>query len=140
MVDMGVDPFLVASSVSCVCAQRLGRKLCEACKRPMDALPPSERLLSLGFLEEDLESAQLWEPVGCARCDNKGYRGRFALLETLPLNEESRRLIIEGGSALDLKALARKQGMITLRRCGVLNAMRVRTSLDEILTVTIGDE
>lgn len=140
MVDMGVDPFLVASSVQCVAAQRLGRKLCEHCRKPLEIMPSTERLIALGMKEEDLtEDLQFFQPAGCGRCDNKGFKGRFALLETLPLNEGLRRCIIEGGSALDIKAVAMQQEMISLRRCGLLNASRGRTSLDEVLKVTVGD-
>ena len=140
MVDMGVDPFLVASSVQCVAAQRLGRKLCENCHKPLENMPSKDSLLGIGFTEADIDAGvELFEPVGCVRCDNKGFKGRFAILETLPLNEELRRCIIDGGSALDIKAVAMRQDMISLRRCGLLNAMRARTSLDEVLKVTVGD-
>jgi len=137
-VDMGVDPFLVASSVMCVAAQRLGRKLCGECKRPMTVVPPPDRLLNLGFIKEDLTGLQLQEPVGCPRCE-KGFKGRFAILETMPLNEALRRVIVEGGSALDIRKTALTQGMITLRRCWILNSIRGRTSLEEVLRATGGD-
>ncbi|MBI4605317.1 MAG: Flp pilus assembly complex ATPase component TadA [Planctomycetes bacterium] len=139
MVDMGVDPFLVASSVCCVAAQRLAKKLCEECRKPMDFRPPEDHLLRIGFKPEDLEGLVLQQPQGCPRCEGKGYKGRFAVLETLPLNDDIRRIIIKGGSALDIKAEAMKQGMISLRRCGLLNVMRGRTSLEEVLKVTVGD-
>lgn len=138
MIDMDVDPFLVASSVMCVCAQRLGKRLCPDCKRPLEANPPPERLIELGFQEEELEGIELYEKVGCPRCA-AGYKGRFAILETMPLNEELRRVIIEGGSALDIKAVAMEQGMYSLRRVGLLNAGRGKTSIEEILRVTVGD-
>jgi type IV pilus assembly protein PilB len=139
MVDMGVDPFLVASSVCCVAAQRLGRKLCQDCKRPLDYKPPEDHLLDLGFTPEEIKELVLHEPGGCPRCDQKGYKGRFALLETLPMNDDLRRVIIKGGSALDIRDVALEHGMITLRRCGLLNVIRGRTSLEEVLKVTVGD-
>jgi type IV pilus assembly protein PilB len=138
MVDMGVDPFLVASSVMCVAAQRLARKLCSECKRPMTVVPPKERLLHLGLIESDLQGLQLQEPTSCPRCE-KGFKGRFAILETMPLNEGLRRVIVDGGSALDIRKTALTQGMITLRRCGILNAIRGKTSLEEVLRATVGD-
>jgi type IV pilus assembly protein PilB len=138
MVDMGVDPFLVASSVMCVAAQRLARKLCSECKRPMTVVPPKDRLLHLGFIEEDLADMHLMEPSGCPRCE-KGFKGRFAILETMPLNEALRRVIVEGGSALDIRKTALTQGMITLRRCGIMNTIRGKTSLEEVLRATVGD-
>ncbi len=138
MIDMGVDPFLVSSATQCIAAQRLARRLCNDCKKLMDPLPPAERLLGLGFLEEDLDSLEIYEAVGCKYCQ-AGYKGRFALLETMPLTEELRRVIIGGGSAMDIKETALEQGMISLRRVGILNLMRGKTSIEELLRVTVGD-
>ena len=138
MVDMGVDPFLVASAVACVCAQRLARKLCDECKRPMEIQPPPETLLRLGVKEDEVEDCELLEPVGCTRC-SRGYKGRFAILETMPVTNALQRVIIGGGSAVDIKEAAMQEEMITLRRCAVLNVMRGRTTLEELLRVTIDD-
>jgi type IV pilus assembly protein PilB len=139
LVDMGVDPFMVSSSLLCIGAQRLGRKLCEGCRQPVEL--PEEKLLKLGFLESDLEGRELFgpNPKGCVRC-NLGYKGRFAVLETMFFEEELRRMIVEGASVHDLKRKAIKQGMLSLRRVGILNALRGRTSLEEILRITLGDE
>ena len=93
---------------------------------------------ALGFLPEEADGAKLWEPVGCSRCQG-GYRGRFALLETMPMNDDLSRAVVEGGSALTIKEIALEQGMVTLRRAGLLNALRGKTSLEEILRVTQGD-
>ncbi len=138
LVDMGVDPFLVASSVNCVSAQRLARRLCSECKQKVEEIPPKERLLSLGFLEEELHDITLYGPRGCSHCQG-GFTGRFALLETLPITEGIKRIILEGGSALQIKKQALEEGMLTLRRCGILNALRGKTSLEEVLRVTMGD-
>lgn len=138
MVDMGVDPFLVASSVMCVAAQRLARRLCQECKQVLEANPPKEHLLALGFVEEELDEIKLYNAVGCPRCV-EGYKGRFAILETMPLNEDLRRVIIEGGSAIDIKTKSMQQEMISLRRCGLLNAMRGVTTVEEVLQTTVGD-
>jgi type IV pilus assembly protein PilB len=139
MIDMGVDPFMVSSATLLVSAQRLARRLCKHCKVPMER-PPAERLLAVGFTEEEASKAELMKPVGCSRCKS-GYAGRFALLETMPLNEDLQRMIIEGKSALDLKNRSIVQHkMITLRRCGILNALRGVTSVEEILRVTMPDE
>ncbi|MFN3484781.1 MAG: GspE/PulE family protein [Planctomycetota bacterium] len=138
LVDMGIDPFMVASSCILVAAQRLCRKLCERCKQPVETLPPKEDLLKLGFRPDD--DIKLWKAVGCPQCSN-GYRGRFAILEALEVDEDVRRLIIERRSSIDIKNYAvQKKGMLTLRRCGLLNAMRGRTSLEEVLRMTMGDE
>jgi len=136
LVDMGIDPFMVASSVVLVTAQRLCRKLCEHCKEPVEL--PKKRLLALGFKEEECEDLTLYKPVGCSVC-MEGYKGRFAVVEPLPVTESIRRLILDGGSALDLKKKAIEDGMITLRRCAILNAIRGRTSLEEVARVTMMD-
>lgn len=137
MVDMGVDPFLVASSTILVLAQRLGRKLCDGCKEPVEV--SEERLVEVGFAEDDLKSDfQLYKPVGCALCTN-GYKGRFALVESLYLHENVKRAIIDGASAIDIKKIAMENGMITLRRAGLLNAMRGVTSIEEVLRVSLTD-
>jgi type IV pilus assembly protein PilB len=121
-----------------VAAQRLARKLCEECKQPMKTPPRHEHLIQVGFAREDLKDLELYEPLGCSRCE-KGYKGRFALLETMRMSNELQRIVIDGGSALDIKNMALEQGMITLRRCGVLNVLRGKTSLEEVLRVTVGD-
>jgi type IV pilus assembly protein PilB len=138
LVDMGIDPFMVSSSVLLVSAQRLLRKLCENCKAPLDAPPPKEHLLEIGFLPQDLPNLKLLKPVGCPRCSN-GYKGRFAILEALEVDDTIRRMIIEKKSAIDIKAAAMKKGMLTLRRTGLLNAMRGKTSLEEVLRMTMND-
>ena len=138
VVDMGVDPFLVASALVCVCAQRLARSLCEECRRPMEVVPQADYLASLGFSSKETGKFELMEAVGCQRC-SQGYKGRFALLETMPITSGLQRVIIDGGSAMDIKERAIEDGMLTLRRCGILNALKGRTSLEEILRVTVGD-
>jgi type IV pilus assembly protein PilB len=140
LVDMGIDPFMVSSSLILVAAQRLCRKLCDRCKQPVEALPPFEDLRKMGFLEEDRETMKLWRAVGCTSCAN-GYRGRFAILEALPIDEDIKRLIIERRSAMEMKKFAStNKGMLTLRRCGLLNAMRGRTTLEEIMRMTMADD
>lgn len=139
LVDMGIDPFMVSSSVLCVGAQRLGRKLCESCKIEIDL--PEKHLIKVGFHESELGQHQLFgpDPSGCPRC-NGGYRGRFAILETLYFDDELRRLVINGAPVHEIKSAAVKGGMISLRRVALLNAMRGITSLEEVLRVTMGDE
>ena len=138
LVDMGIDPFLVSSSLLCVAAQRLVRQLCSHCREPQEL--PEKELLSVGFIETELEDLQLYGPnkKGCPRC-KRGYRGRLAVLETLSLSQEVKRMVVEGRSVQELKAQALKDGMLTLRRVGLLNAMRGKTSLEEVLRVTMAD-
>ncbi len=137
MVDMGLDPFMVASSVVLIAAQRLARALCAECREPIEI--PEERLRQLGFIDEDfVEEFTLFRPHGCSRC-NAGYRGRFALLETMPMTDRVKRLIVDGSSALDIKRAALDEGLLTLRRCGILSAIKGKTSLEEVLRVTLSD-
>jgi len=133
LVDMGIDPFMVASSVIMVAAQRLLRKLCLECREKIT--PPRERLLEVGIKEDEIESGQFHLAKGCGRC-NAGYKGRFAILETMRMREEIRRVVISGGSALDIRGKALEADMITLRRCALLNSMRGKTSIEEVLAMT----
>jgi type IV pilus assembly protein PilB len=139
LVDMGIDPFMVSSSVILVAAQRLCRKLCDRCKAPMDKIPPTEDLLAMGFKEQDFADIKLWKSVGCPSCAN-GYRGRFAILEALSCDEDIRKSVIERRSAMEIKKQAMKKGMLTLRRTALLNAMRGRTTLEEVLRMTMADD
>jgi type IV pilus assembly protein PilB len=137
-MDMGIDPYLVSSSLLCIGAQRLARKLCEHCRTPIE-LPPAE-LLAVGYAKKDVADLKLFQPnpKGCGRC-NTGYRGRFAILETLYLDEVLKRMVVERRSVQELKNEAVRQGMLTLRQVGLLNASRGRTSLAEVLSVTMED-
>jgi type IV pilus assembly protein PilB len=138
LMDMGVDPFMVSSSLLAIGAQRLARKVCESCRQPFEL--PEKELLSLGYLKNELGSLTLYRanPSGCGRC-NGGYKGRFAILETLYMSEKLKRLIVEGRSVHDLRAEAISEGMLTLRRVGLLNAARGRTSLEEVMRVTLDE-
>jgi len=136
LIDMGIDPFMVASSTILVSAQRLLRKLCNECKERFE--PPRERLMQIGSREDEVGSATFFRAKGCGRCTN-GYKGRFAILETMRMREDIRRIVIEGGSALDIRGKALEHNMITLRRCALLNSMRGKTSIEEVLTMTLDE-
>jgi type IV pilus assembly protein PilB len=137
MVDMGMDSFMVASSTLLICAQRLGRRLCAQCKKKTEL--KREVLLELGCLESDFtEQMEIYEPVGCNRC-NQGYKGRFAILETMRMTEPIKRMIVDKAHIADIKTQALKEGMLTLRRCGLLNALRGKTSLQEVESCTMAD-
>ncbi len=136
MLDMGVDPFLVASSLLLVSAQRLVRRLCPLCKEETGY--PKERLVQIGNKPEECKDAVFYKAHGCNRCV-EGYKGRFALLETLPVDEGLRKMILEGATQVDIKRYAIEKGMISLRRCGLLNALRGNTSIEEVLRVTATD-
>ncbi|MEK7448340.1 MAG: ATPase, T2SS/T4P/T4SS family [Planctomycetota bacterium] len=137
LIDMGVDSFLVSLSVILIGAQRLARKLCDLCKRPYDKMPSQEKLRSVGFKEEELkDNLVLYRAAGCGRCRD-GYKGRFAFLEALEIDDEIRKMIIKKVPTLDLKEYAVKnEGMITLRRCGLLNVMKGKTTIEEVLRMT----
>jgi len=136
MVDMGLDPFMVASSVNVICAQRLGKRLCQSCREPTEINP--DRLIELGVRESDLKNLEvtLFKPGSCSKCTN-GYKGRFAILETLRFTEGIKRMVTDEASLLDLKDLALQEGMVTLRRAGMLNALRGVTSVEEVIRVTM---
>jgi type IV pilus assembly protein PilB len=139
LIDMGIDPFMVSSSLLCVAAQRLARVLCPHCRQTAEV--PRDELMAMGFIEADFENDfQIFvaNQQGCPRCTG-GYKGRFALLETLYMTADVKRLVVEGESAAKIKTMAIENGMLTLRRVGLLNAMRGRTSLEEVLRVTMGD-
>ncbi len=142
LVDMGIDPFMVGSSVLVCSAQRLGRRLCKKCKVKLDNVP-AERIISLGATQSDIDELGLdniygANTKGCERC-TAGYKGRFALLETLPMTERIRRIVVSGGSALDIKKAGLEEGMITLRRVGMLNVLKGNTSIENVLAITLGD-
>jgi type IV pilus assembly protein PilB len=138
LCDMGIDPFMVASSVLCIGAQRLARKLCPSCRVRLE-LPKAE-LLGVGYREDELESLEIFGPnaKGCMRC-KEGYKGRFAILETLYLEQELKGMVIQRRSAVEIKQEAVRLGMLTLRRVGLLNVARGRTSLEEVLRTTLDD-
>lgn len=140
LVDMGIDPFMVSSSILCICAQRLGRRLCSNCKVKVED-PPVEELVNIGFLQSDFDGpVELYEPNpdGCARC-TAGYKGRFPILETLSMSPRLRRMVVEGKSKDEIKLQAIEEGMLTLRRVGILNALRGITSVPEVLRITLDD-
>ena len=138
LVNMGLEEFLVASCVLLVSAQRLVRKLCPDCMTPVETT--AEQMSSWGFTEEQIDAKpQLYGPGSCGRCGN-GYSGRQALLETLPVdNEAIREIIVKGGSAMEIKRKALEQGMLTLRRVGILNAIKGVTAMDQVRRLTMMD-
>jgi type IV pilus assembly protein PilB len=129
LVDMGIEPYLVASALECVVAQRLARKLCESCRRPGQA-PAS------AFGLEGEAMIDVYEPVGCSRCRGSGYRGRIGLYEVMLVTEEIRSLIVRQASSADVARVAVAQGMRTLREDGLLKAREGLTSLAEVARVT----
>jgi type IV pilus assembly protein PilB len=130
LVEMGIEPYLVASGVACVVAQRLVRRLCE-CKAEVEL--SKELLADQGF---ECESGfKAFEPVGCVRCNHTGYKGRLGIYEVMPITDGLRRLILEKGSADVMRAYAREEGMCTLREDGLVKIRQGVTSVAEVLRV-----
>jgi type IV pilus assembly protein PilB len=135
MVDMGVAPYAIASSISLIIAQRLARRLCDNCKEPREV--PREALLREGFTEAEIdEGLTIYAPVGCSKC-NDGYKGRAGIFQVMPVSETIGRIIMEGGNAMQIAAEADKEGIWDLRRAGLMKVKNGITSLEEINRVTI---
>jgi len=135
LVDMGVKPYAIATSVSLIIAQRLARRLCNSCKTKLDI--PEEALLKEGFAREEIETGlQIFGPVGCTQCTD-GYKGRTGIYEVMPVSEETGRIIMAGGSVLDIKEQAEREGVWGLRKSALKKVRDGITSLDEINRVTV---
>ncbi|HEX4567986.1 MAG TPA: type IV-A pilus assembly ATPase PilB [Vicinamibacterales bacterium] len=135
LMNMGIEPFLVASSVNLICAQRLVRRLCTECKKDHPHDPKA--LVDAGFTQEEAEKVIPKKGTGCDRCNNTGYKGRVGLYEVMEITEELRELILVGASALELRRKAIDEGMITLRRSGLLKVMDGVTTIEEVARETV---
>ena len=134
MRNMGIAPFNIASSVILITAQRLARRLCPQCKAPADI--PHEALLDAGYDEEELDGSWApYKPVGCSACNN-GYKGRVGIYQVMPISEEQQRIILRDGSALEIAAQAKLEGVRSLRVSGLHKVRMGMTSLEEVLAVT----
>jgi type IV pilus assembly protein PilB len=135
MVDMGVKPYAIATSVSLIIAQRLARRLCGNCKAPLDI--PKEALLKEGFTEKDVAAGlKVFGPKGCSNCTD-GYKGRTGIYQVLPVTEAIARIILALGSAPEIAAQAAKEGVWDLRRAGLEKVKNGVTSLEEVNSVTV---
>ena len=135
LLNMGIAPFNIASSVMLITAQRLARRLCSQCKQPAN-IPP-EALLRAGFKESDLDGT--WQPyhaVGCDVCKNTGYKGRVGIYQVMPISDEINRIIMKNGDAIDIAEQARREGIRDLRQSGLLKVRQGLTSLEEVEAVT----
>ncbi|NOZ10654.1 MAG: type IV-A pilus assembly ATPase PilB [Gammaproteobacteria bacterium] len=133
MLNMGVAPFNIASAVHLILAQRLVRVLCLSCKKP--ASIPEEALLKAGFEEKEFASLKIHSPVGCNNCTN-GYKGRIGVFQVMPISEAMGNLIMEGCTQVDIEVMARKEGIMDLRRAGLNKVATGITSLEEVERVT----
>src|SRR5580692_4213336 len=135
LMNMGIEPFLVATSVNLICAQRLVRRICVGCKEPMQITP--EALVEAGYTPEEAQVTTVQHGRGCGTCNNTGYKGRVGLYEVMEITDELRELILVGASALELKKKAIELGMITLRRSGLTKCALGQTTLEEVVRETV---
>ncbi|HYI44778.1 MAG TPA: ATPase, T2SS/T4P/T4SS family [Actinomycetota bacterium] len=136
LIEMGIEPFLVASSLDCALAQRLARKLCKKCKEAY--VPTEEELVTAKFpYTPGEELPKIYRPIGCTSCGGTGYKGRMAVHEVMTVNEDIERLVAERASSDEIGRLARTQGMLTLRQDGLEKVKAGHTSIEEILRVVV---
>jgi type IV pilus assembly protein PilB len=135
LMNMGIEPFLVASSVNLICAQRLVRRVCTGCKQ--DHPHAAQALVEAGFTPEEAQKVIPKKGTGCERCNNTGYKGRVGLYEVMEITDELRELVLVGASALELRRKAVEEGMITLRRSGLHKVMDGVTTIEEVARETV---
>jgi len=135
LMNMGIEPFLVATSVHLICAQRLVRRICKECKTPIEV--PAQGFIDAGFAPEEARDVTAYKGRGCSNCNNTGYKGRVGLYEVLELSDEIRQLVLEGASAIELKRKAIDEGMISLRRSGLTKVRDGLTTLEEVVRETV---
>jgi type IV pilus assembly protein PilB len=135
LMNMGIEPFLVATSVHLICAQRLIRRICKDCTEPVEV--PVQTLIEEGYSPEEAKTVQIMKGKGCATCNKTGYKGRTGLYEVMEVDDEIKELVLVGASALELKKKAIERGMITLRRSGLIKVAGGFTTLEEVARETI---
>ncbi len=135
LVNMGIEPFLVGTSVQLIQAQRLVRRVCQNCKEEVPY--PRKALIDIGFTEEEAETVKILKGKGCQICNGTGCKGRIALMEVLEMSESIREMVMTGANALDLKKKAIEEGMITLRRSGLIKIKNGMVPLEEVLRETV---
>jgi type IV pilus assembly protein PilB len=135
LMNMGIEPFLVATSVNLICAQRLVRRICGNCKEELEV--PEQALIDAGYTSEEVKTTKIYHGKGCSICNKGGYKGRTGLYEVMEINDEMRELILVGASALELKKKAIEQGMLTLRRSGLVKIALGMTTMEEVLRETV---
>ena len=138
LMNMGVEPFLVATSVNIICAQRLVRRLCSTCKAVDTHQQPEGALAKVGFTPEEIaRGITFYKPVGCETCNRRGYKGRVGLYEVLEISETLKDMILTGASAIEIREQGQKEGMITLRRSGCRKILDGVTTIEEIIRETV---
>ena len=135
LMNMGIEPFLVATSVQLIAAQRLVRRICANCKEEVEVTP--QALLNLGYKKDELGTFVIFKGRGCEKCNNTGYKGRVGLVEVMEIDDSIRDLILSGGTAMDIKRNANERGMISLRRSGLIKIKEGITTIEEVVRETV---
>jgi type IV pilus assembly protein PilB len=135
LMNMGIEPFLVATSVNLICAQRLVRKICSNCREVLKV--PDQAMLDAGYTQDEIKTTEIFIGKGCGTCNKTGYKGRVGLYEVMEINDELRELILVGASALELKKKAMDNGMLTLRRSGLTKVALGMTTIEEVVRETV---
>ncbi len=138
LLNMGIEPFLVASAVNLITAQRLGRRVCPECKAPEDI--PRDVLIQAGLREEELEGAVIYKGQGCAVCNGSGYKGRVGFYQVMPMFEELREMILSGANTAEIKRESMRLGVKTMRQAALTKMLEGVTSLEEVMRCTIADD
>jgi type IV pilus assembly protein PilB len=135
LMNMGIEPFLVATSINSICAQRLVRRICTACAEDIET--PPQTLIQVGFSPDEVKALKIKRGRGCERCNNGGYKGRVGLYEVLAFSDEIRDMILSGASSIELKRKAIEEGMVSLRMAGLGKIREGVTTLEEVLRETV---
>jgi type IV pilus assembly protein PilB len=135
LMNMGVEPFLVATSVNLICAQRLVRRICKECREEVHM--PAQALLDIGFAKDEIGQFKLHKGRGCGGCNNTGYRGRVGLYEVMEISDEIRELILAGASSMELRRKSLEDGMISLRGSGLKKIRQAMTTVEEVVRETV---
>jgi len=135
LMNMGIEPFLVATSVQLIAAQRLVRRICSNCKEELDVTP--QALANLGYKPDEIGKFTVFKGRGCEKCNNTGYKGRVGLVEVMQIDDELRDMILSGRSAIEIKKRAQETGMISLRRSGLIKIMDGVTTIEEVVRETV---
>jgi type IV pilus assembly protein PilB len=135
LMNMGIEPFLVATSVQLIAAQRLVRRICASCKEGVEVT--HQALLNLGFKKDEVGTFEVLKGRGCEKCNNTGYKGRVGLVEVMVIDDDIRELILSGGTAIDIKKRAIENGMISLRRSGLVKIKDGVTTIEEVVRETV---
>jgi type IV pilus assembly protein PilB len=135
LMNMGIEPFLVATSVQLIAAQRLARRICANCKEPVEMT--AQALINLGYKTDEIGTFTVYKGRGCEKCNNTGYKGRVALIEVMNIDDDIRELILSGGTAIDIKRKAAEGGMISLRRSGLIKIKDGVTTIEEVVRETV---